>query len=575
MKKFALRSLFAVTAMALAAAGTAQTYEQLENPPAENWPLSNRDVTSTRYTSLDQITPENASDLQLVWARDLDITHTGFVPMGVYGSPSVWDGIMYVGTDTGVMALDAATGEQLWRYSSPNPGATTGDASLRGSPVLFEGQVFITTRWGAAIGLDAETGEELWTVVLTQEELEEGFTTQPVLADGRLVLATTGADNGGAPGRIMSLDVSSGEVLWTFNTVPLDPSDPAYATWTNPPSWEEGIGGASAWNSGTYDPVSRVIVYGTGQPTPWDRISERRFNEGEPSKDLYSASFVALDIDTGELKWYHQVVPGDEWDYDQQIVPIFADLEIDGETRRTAILATTTGFVVLVDAETGEFILANQITEETTVHMGYDEEGNSIINPEARFTEEGQFARVCPGLRWAHQAPGAFSEDTGLLYRPNEHACINFGPRAMPSVWAPGDRAWYMESGPTNASYFSDRYGGLSAIDPVTGEIVWEFGHYYGHDAGPVVTGGGMVFSAFLDSKIRGFDAQTGEIVWEAPLTAASKAGTISYAVDGVQYVATIAGGVPGGPVNHPDADVAPSVGGSPTLFVFALQGSN
>lgn len=570
-EKIIRRGKIAITAMLLAAVGFGQTYDQLENPPAENWPMSNRDVTSTRFSPLDQINVDNVGNLSLAWARDLEVQKSAVFPTGVFGSPSVWDGKMFIGTDTGVMALDAATGELLWRYSSPNQGVTLGDATHRGSPLVFEGAVYINTRWGATVGVDAETGEELWQSVLTQEHLQEGFTTQPIVADGKLVVGVSGADFGGAPGRIMALSVDSGEVLWSFNTVPLDPTDPAYETWTNPPSWEAGIGGASAWNSGSYDPVSRVVVYGTGQPTPWDRITDRRANEGEPSADLYSASFVALDVDSGELRWYHQVVPGDEWDYDQHTVPIFADLEIDGNERRVAILATTTGFVVIIDAATGEFLVGNQVVEETTAHIGYEDDGTSIINPDARFTAEGQFARICPGLRWAHQSPGAFSPETGLLYRPNELSCRNYGPRALPTNWEPGDRAWFSESGPSDESYFFDRVGGISAIEPATGEIIWEFGHYYNHDAGVVATAGGLVFSAFLDSKVRAFDATNGELLWEFPVTAASKAGTITYAVDGKQYIASIVGGVAGGQVTHPNADVRPSIGGSPTVFVFSL----
>lgn len=564
------RSLVTALLGASLTLGAAQTYEQLLDPPAGEWPQYGRDVQERRYSPLDQINRSNVQDLGMVWARSL-----GFL-QSHQGSPAVWDGVMYVSTQTGVIALDATNGELIWEYSSPNEGTVVADTAVRGSPVVFDGKVFFALSHGKAVGVDAKTGEEVWSTQLTQEQLNEDFTTNPIFANGRLVFGVSGADDGGAPGRIVAVDVENGEVLWTFNTVPLDPSDPAFDTWPLPPSWEAGIGGASAWNAGAYDPVTNTVVYGTGQPTPWDRIDYRRYNEGEPMANLYSASFVALDADTGELRWYHQVVPGDEWDADQHTVPIFADLEIDGEERRVAVLATTTGYIVLIDAASGEFLAGHPVAEEHTMHLGYTEDGQAIINPDVRYTEEGQFARICPALRWAHIAPGAFSPDTGLLYRPNQMACINMGPKLLPSDWEPGQRAWFSESGPKDESYWFDRLGALSAIDPVTGEVVWEFAHSYGHDAGPVVTAGGLVFTASHDRRIRALDAETGETLWEQPLTTGARGGTITYAVDGKQYVATLIGMASHNTGDIPDynpfADIAPPVTGDAAIFVFALD---
>lgn len=564
----------AVAAFALAACvavAGAQTMEDLINPPAGDWPQHGRDVTATRFSPLDQINADNVADLNLAWARDLGFRQS------VQGSPAVWDGIMYISTQTGVIALDATNGSPVWEYSSPASSGIVADSAVRGSPVVYDGKVFFNLSHGASVAVDAKTGEEVWKVQLTNNELNESFTTNPIFADGQLVLGLAGADSGGAPGRIVSVGVEDGELLWSFDTVPMSPEDPAYATWTNPPSWEAGIGGGSPWNAGAYDPESGIVVYGTGQPTPWDRIDERRFNEGEPTEDLYTASFVAVDASSGELKWYQQVVPGDEWDYDQQIVPVFADLEIDGEDRRVALLATTTGYLLVSDVHTGELIKWHPMAEQYTVHMGFDENGKSIINPETRYADEGIYHAICPGLRWAHIAPSAFSPETGLLYRPNQDGCVHMGAMTLPSDWQPGERAWWSDDLPrTDDMWYEDRLGALSAIDPVTGEVVWEFAHHYGHNAGPAVTAGGLVFTASHDPFVRALDAATGEELWKQAVTTGGTGGTITYAVDGKQYVASLVGlaflGSGSIPDYNPNIEDLPALNtGSAAVFVFAL----
>lgn len=581
--KYVRRIVSTVAVASLASVVLGQSAADLANPPAAEWPQLGRDTAQTRYSPLDQINTGNVGELRMSWARDL-----GF-RQGHQGSPSVWNGTLFVTTQTGVLALDATTGDTKWEFSSPNPGSVIADSAVRGAPVIYEGKVYAATRYGDLVALDLETGAELWRTTLANEALNEGFTTHPIFANGRIVLSTSGADSGGSPGRVVAVDAEDGELQWTFNVIPTGPDDPAWATWSNPPSWEAGIGGASAWNAGAYDPESNVVVYGTGQPTPWDRIDPRRADgDGPVTDDLYTASFVAVDADTGELRWYRQVVPGDEWDMDQHIVPIFATIDWDGSDRRVAILATTSGYILIIDANTGEMLaghpaFANAVEgAEYTIHLGFDETGRSIISEEARvanqlFDETGDYFRMCPGLRWAHIAPGAFSPDTGLFYRPNQAGCVDYGAQTMPDGWQPGERAYFFETGPSRPELWFDRLGALTAFDPVTGEVAWEFAYDYGYNAGPVVTGGGLVFSAFTDRIFRAFDAATGEVLFSQALTTGSYAGTITYAVDGKQYVATMVGapGFSGAPV-LPDFNatleglVVPPAGNT-TLFVFSL----
>jgi alcohol dehydrogenase (cytochrome c) len=569
----AIAQLAAVAVIGGGSLGFAQTIDDLNAPPPGAWPQHGRDAAATRYSPLDQINTSNVTDLRLAWARDLDfrLTHQG--------TPTFWNGLLYVSTNTGVSALNGANGDLVWNFSespeTPSAFAAFG-AAPRGGPVVYDGKVIFNLRDGPTIAVNALTGAELWRTQTVRPELNEGYTSSPMFADGKIVLGPTGADFGGAPGRVVALDVEDGELLWTFDIVPMSPDDPAYASWTNAPSWEDGIGGGSAWNVGAYDHVTRTVVFGTGQPTPWDRVDTRRRNDGDPTEDLYTASFVGLDVDTGALRWYRQIVPGDEWDYDQHTVPMFANIDHNGVNTRVALLATTTGYFVTVDAMTGELLRWTQGANEVTIHLGFDEAGKAIINPEARFTELGTFFRFCPGLRCAHIAPGAFSPDTGLWYRPNQIGCINYGADVMPDDWQPGDRAYWSDSQPRGEEgYWFDRVGALTAYNPSTGEIVWEFGHDYGYDSGPVVTAGGLVFSTFMDRIFRDLDASTGEVLWQQPLTAGSRAGTISYEWEGKQYIAAMTGlssAATGNiPAYNPNADITPPVLGNVSLFVFTL----
>ncbi len=578
-----LRKLALVGAAALMGLGFAQTDADMLNPPAGEWPQFGRDSVASRYSPLDQINTSNVSDLQLAWVRDMGYRQS------FQGSPSVWNGVLYMATQTGVAALDATDGSTLWEYSSPNPGTVISDSAMRGAPLVYDGKVFINLRYGATVALDAATGEELWQVQLTDESLREGFTTNPIWANGKVIASPSGADDGGAPGRIVALSAEDGELLWTFNVIPTGPEDPAWDTWNNPPSWEAGIGGASAWNAGAYDPESNVILWGTGQPTPWDRIDPRRADpDGDVTDDLYTASWVAIDADTGELKWHRQAVPGDEWDLDQHQVPTFATVDWNGTERRVAIMGSSTGYIYVVDANTGEYLADHPAFTtavegaEYTIVLGYDENGRAIVSEEARaanqeFQDTFEFYPMCPGLRWAHIAPPAYSPETGLYYRPNNTLCHDFGADTMPDEWEPGMRAYYWETGPNREGLWFDRVGALTAFDPVTGEVVWEYASDYGYDAGPVVTAGGLIFSAFTDRMFRAFDASTGEELFSHVLTTGSNAGTITYEVDGEQYVTTVVGkisftGVPVIPDYNPNVEdlFVPPTGGV-AVFTFKL----
>lgn len=537
--------------------GAAQTTEELTDPAPGDWPTYGRNLEMWRYSPLDQINRDNVGELRLAWSRSLSTT---FEPQG---SPVEYDGILYINGPDRVTALDATNGDQVWEYTvdlNENTASLTGGRS-RGSVVVYEGKVFSTLGDGRVVALDAKSGEEQWSAQIGNIDVAEGFSSGPIFADGKIIVGPSGADTGGSPGRIIAMDVENGEILWTFNTVP-QPGEPGFDTW-EPPSAAEW-GGGSAWVPGAYDSETKTVIYGVGQPIPWWAGDQRQ------GDNLYTASWVALDVGTGELKWYHQIVPNDEWDYDQIATPVITDIEVDGQTRRVAILASVTGWLIVDDIETGEFINAYQMMPETTIVTGFDDEGKAVIDDSYRFTEPGQTKEVC-ALRWVDFEPAAYSPDTKLYYRPNTYDCRNMTSNPRPDDWQPGESAINSSFEPEVDKF--DRLGAISAIDPATGEVVWEFSTGYSQYSGPAVTAGGLVFAGFPDRRFRAFDAENGDVLWDQVLPAYIPANPITYEVDGKQYVAVPVGG-PGGIVIEKQSDVPDLVTGDVSIFVFALPDS-
>jgi glucose dehydrogenase len=277
---------------------------------------------------------------------------------------------------------------------------------------------------------------------------------------------------------------------------------------------------------------------------------------------------VALDVDTGKLKWYYQVIPQDEWDGDQIPTPTITDLRVGGKNTRVAILPTTTGFVTVFDMQTGKFLNGWQMMPETSVHKGFTPDGKSIIDDSFRYQNSGDSKLLC-AFRWVNWEPAAYSPATGLYYRPNVYDCEDLINKAIPADWKPGQNPLNFEF-KAQPDRFS-RLGALSAIDPKTGKVAWEFSYGYGNNAGPVATAGGLVFSGFMDRVFRAFDAQTGQILWQQVMPAYMTTSPITYTVNGKQYVAITVGGTTPGSAVARQTNQPASVDGEATVFVFAL----
>jgi PQQ-dependent dehydrogenase (methanol/ethanol family) len=537
------------------------------------WTQFGGDPGGSRFSPLTEIHRGNVAEVRLAWATDLGFTGRA------QGAASAWGGLLFVSTRDGVNAYDATSGALAWSYAENRDDRTSSGLprqAPRGSPTIVthsDGAILFASLPSApvVIALDAESGAPRWRSDVADPDYAEALRTNPLLAGDVVIVGPTGADLSPTPGRLVALRTSDGGVAWSFDLVPVRSDDPARGSWTPvPPGRAYGVGGGSGWNAGAYDPMTRTVIFGTGQPIPSDRLDPRRDDgPGGVSADLYTASFVALDAESGALRWFHQVVPGDEWSFDQHTVPIITDLPWGGGVRRVAILATTTGFVVLIDAATGAFLTAHAMVEGN-VHTGYEADGTPILDAAMRRTNADEILKICPGRRWANVAPAAFGLDTGLLYRPNDLACVRQGSGTTPDAWEPGARpTWLLAEARTSDDHYA-RWGALTAIDPITGAVAWSFDTPYPHDAGALATAGGLVFAGFADRIFRAFDASTGAVLWSQALSAHVDSAPITYQVAGVQYVSVIAGRDVG-IAALPDAGLAPSVAGPATLFTFRL----
>lgn len=536
----------------------AQTTQNLSHPSANNWPSYGRDPQMTRFSPLTQIGTSNVANLQQAWKHDLNNTYH------YEGSPAEYDGVLYILSPDRVTALDATNGQLKWVHKFKVDQSVLGNLNgrvMRGSVVVYNGNVYATVDDGRVVDLNAGTGAVVWSTQVGKKQYLEGFSSGPIFADGKLIVGPSGADAGGVDGRIVALDPSNGKVLWTFHTIP-QPGQPNFDTWK--PASAAKWGGGSAWTPGAYDPSTKTLVYGIGNPIPVGTLN----NNGKKvrsGKNLYTDSWVGLDINNGKLKWYYQVTPNDAWDADEHPTPIIAPLNLKGQTQDTAILAATEGYLILNNASTGKFLDAYKMMPQTNILKGFKADGTPIIDNSLRYKKPGGTVEDC-AFRWVNYEPAAYSPVTKLYYRPNNDLCSQMTNHPLPSNWQPGQKAftYSLKSQPDKFS----RVGALSAIDPTTGKVVWHFDTGYSQYLGPVVTRGGLVFSGFIDRHFRAFDAKSGKVLWQQTLPSLIASEPITYEVNGKQYVAIVDGGNSGGSYQ---SSLSAPVQGNLTVYAFAL----
>ena len=515
-------------ALLAAAIGYAQplplTYERLLHPRAEpgNWLTYNGDYNSHHYSPLSQITAENISRLHAAWIFQMHRNK-------VEATPIVVNGIMYVSRPpSDVLAIDARNGRTLWTWTYRLPEhvfVCCGEVN-RGVAVLGN-RVFVNTLDAHLVALDARTGRLLWKKQLADSDLGYSATVAPLIVKDKVITGAAGAE-GGIRGYLDAYYAETGERAWRFYIIPT-PGEPGSETWAGD-SWKHG--GGSTWITGSFDPALNLIYWGTGNPGP-DLNGDVR-----PGDNLYTCSMIALDADSGKLKWHYQYTPHDVHDWDSTQVPVLLDSTVNGKPRKLLLHANRNGFFYALDRQTGEFLFAKPLSKQTWVKE-FTAKGRPIVNPGQEPTPEGN-DDVWPGMDGAaNWMSPSYSPLTKLFYvdvreerrRYQKSNDVEFRPGEMFFGGGGGARFRPEES-----------WGHLSAIVPETGELKWEHRVVSPPWGGVLSTAGNLVFCATLQGNFYAVDARTGKELWHFPSGDRVYASPVSYLADGKQYIAVALG---------------------------------
>ncbi len=538
-----MRRTFAVLAVvtaffALPRAFRAQNvpYERLLNAADEpaNWLTYSGTYFSQRYSTLDQITPQNAKDLELKWVLQMESLDK------FQATPLVVDGVMYtVQAPNDVIAIDARTGREFWIYEHDVPmrvNVCCGRVN-RGLAILND-TLYMGTVDARLIALDAKTGAVRWDVEVFDYTKGYAVTVAPLVVKDKVIVGVAGGEFG-IRGFIDAYDAKIGKRVWRFYTIPA-PGEPGHETWEND-AWKTG--GGSIWITGSYDAELNLTYWGIGNPAPdWNP-------EVRPGDNLYTDSVVALDADSGELKWHFQFTPHDEWDWDSVQVPVLVDREYDGSLRKLVLWGNRNGFFYVLDRATGEFLFGKPFVRQDWA-VGLDESGRPIKAPGHSPTYEGTktYPGVQGGTNWYSPS---YSPKTGWFYLSawDEYFSYYF---KRDDEYSPGNR--YTGGGVRgpvssirrvrfpNSTSAEAGYGAVRALDPETGEVRWEFKMEDVSDSGIVTTAGNVVLAGNREGHFFALDATNGKLLWTRYLGGQIAASPITYLVDGKQHVAIAAG---------------------------------
>jgi alcohol dehydrogenase (cytochrome c) len=525
-------TLFALIAGSLSAQ---VPFERILNANQEprNWLTYSGTNMSQRHSPLTQITPQNVKNLELEWvfqAQSLEKFEA---------TPLVVDGVMYtVQAPNDVVALDAVTGREFWSYSySPSPQARPCCGRVNRGVAIVGSTLFMGTIDAHLVALDATNGRPLWNTEVAKPESGYAITHAPLVIKDKVIVGTAGGEFG-IRGFIAAFDVRTGKETWRFYTVP-GPGEPGNETWSGN-SWKTG--GASVWVTGSYDAALNLTYWGIGNAGP-DYNGDVRLGD-----NLYSSCVVALDADTGKLKWYYQFSPHDEFDYDAVQVPVLADIQWKGQPRKVMLWANRNGYFYVLDRSTGQFLLGKPFVEVNWA-SGFDEKGRPMRVSGKVPTPEGTliFPGNQGGTNWYSPS---FSPTTGLFYIPS---WVNYSSVYVKASTEYTEGRRYLGASPRslvgglqqakiNTRKENEGYGAVRAIDPHTGERKWEFKMNDVTDAGILTTASDLLFSGGREGYFYALDARNGELLWKAAVGGAVASGPMSYAVNGKQYVAISAG---------------------------------
>jgi quinohemoprotein ethanol dehydrogenase len=515
--------------------------QRLLNADSERgqWLSYGRTYDEQRFSPLDQINDSNINELGLAWYRDLPTNQN------VESTPLMIDGVLYLTLPWSQMqAIDARTGSLLWHFDPQVPGEWNINVCCgldnRGA-AAWNGKLIIGTLDGRLIAVDARTGEEVWSTKATPDG-RYSITGAPRVANGRVFIGSAGGEFD-VRGHIDAYDAETGAFLWRFWTVPGNPElgfedeiqEMAASTWVTPGWWETGPGG-TVWDAITYDPVTDLVIFGTGNGAPWS-AAERDAGGGD---NLFVSSTVAVHASDGTYAWHYQQVPWETWDYDTVQQLMVMEMPINGQNRRVVTQASKNGFFYVLDVATGELLSAEPFTEVNWATGISKETGRPLIVPEARYDVTGKAFNVVPGPAGGHAwQPMSYSPITGLVYIPSTtHWSL---------VGSFDARQQHLQENPDALQSFTGR---LIAWDPINQREVWRGEELINPRGGVQVVGGALatagnlVFNGNLpQQEFAAYRATDGEKLWSFDTKTAVFPAAISYELDDEQYVAIAVGG--------------------------------
>jgi len=529
----------------------------LANPAPGDWLRWRRSHSANGFSPLDQIDTENISKLRLAWSWAMEA--------GIQEQePVVYQGIMFLPHTNGVVqALDAVNGDVLWEYRRRLP-AGIGSGTTRNIAIYLD-KIFLTTDDAYLVALDVKTGQLVWEVKTGYPEDRVNYSAGPIAADGKVFAGQTCGTGTSRSCFLSAHDANTGEMLWKRESV-AGPGDPLEhnATWGKVPYNMRRK--ASFWLTGSYDPELKLVYWTTASPYPYPEIL---MGDTEGGDLLYSNSILALDAETGDIRWHFQMQPRDNFDMDHQDNPILADIEYAGQIRKAVFVLGKPGILWAFDRMSGEYLWHKQLVNYQNLYKHIDPETGSItMNQDLIPQQIGDIHLVCPGMRGGKLFQSdAYNPLTNIIYSPVSNACNNFEVVSL-DVNVSGvnySDIFHMEGA-------DGQVGRLTAVSASTGQIIWTYDQRAALGS-VLTTGGGLVFVGDLHRYFRALNADTGELLWEVPLSSPVTGYPVTYAVNGKQYIAVAVGG--GTPGTRHLARLYPELksnDGSNILMVFTLD---
>jgi alcohol dehydrogenase (cytochrome c) len=573
-----MAAAFAFTPAAQAQNGTFKpvTEDILANPDPGDWLHLNRTLDQQRFSPLQQINKSNVKQLRMAWARGL--------PEGTQESvPIVYQGVMYLyAPGASVQAVDATTGDLIWEYVRDYPKEVKAQAGRNKSLGIFEDMIYFAAPDGMLVGLDAKTGKERWAT-----KVDDGGQTAGgiLVADGKVMTNRTCIQGTRPQCFIAAHDAKTGKEVWRFHTTAGE-DEPGGDTWGKLPTERRA---ASPWGlPGSYDPKRKTTYWGIANPDPYTRLSRHGAHDAMPFTspvDLYSNSTVALDVSTGRLKWYYQELPGDDWDADHNQERILARIKLDpdpkhvkwiaeavprGQERDVVISVAEGGGMFVVDADSGKFLWAHPFPYDVPDFniSGVDPKtGATRINSEKLFKKDGDSMLGC-----YHNVRGlwsiAYNPKNNSLYVPFQDQCLTMSANLKAKT------GWGPRRGIMRPGIDPNKYMNLAKIDMSTGEMKILYSQAQASAGSALVTAGDLLFWGDQNRRFRAFDADSGEMLWESLVGGMIMNSTITYAVNGKQYVMIFTGegqSVSAGPLGLTQKSMPKAVRGHNSVYVFAL----